>query len=252
MKRLALVATAALLVAACTSSSTGPNKLGNVQVSFATAGPAPTTMPSPLIRLGAGVTADTLISGTDTLIVTSAQIVLRQVELKVSQTTPCDTDTCHEFAAGPVLVSLPLSPGAAVQFALNIPSASYGELDFEVHKPDNGITADQAFIAAHPDFAQSSIRVIGTFNGTAFTFTSAVDVEQELTINPPLVVTDTTTSTNVTIFVSLDGWFVTSTGALIDPSTALDGQPNAGIVAANIKASMTAFDDANHDGGPDN
>ncbi|HKI95708.1 MAG TPA: hypothetical protein VJ992_10510 [Gemmatimonadales bacterium] len=251
MKRLALAVTAALLVAACTSSSTGPNKLGNVQVSFATSGPAPTTTPSPLIRLGAGTTADTLVSGTDTLIVTSAQIVLRQVELKVSQTTACDSETCHEFAAGPVLVSLPLTPGAAMQFALDLPPASYGEVDFEVHKPDNGLTADQAFIAAHPEFAQSSIRVTGTFNGTAFTFTSAVDVEKELTINPPLVVTDTTTSTNVTIFVSLDGWFVASTGSLIDPSTALDGQPNAGVVADNIKASMTAFDDANHDGEQD-
>lgn len=251
MKRLALVVIAVLLVTACTSSSTGPNKLGNVQVSFATSGPAPTTLPSPVIRLHAGTAADTLVSGTDTLIVTSAEIVLRQVELKVAQSTVCDTATCHEFAAGPVLVSLPLTPGAAVQFALNLPSASYSELDFEVHKPDNGNTTDQAFIAAHPGFAQSSIRVKGTFDGTAFTFTSAVDVEQELTISPPLVVTDTTTSTNVTIFVSLDGWFVTSTGALIDPSTALDGQPNAGIVADNIKASMTAFDDANHDGGPD-
>lgn len=248
MKRLALAVIAALLIAACTSSSTGPNKLGNVQVSFATSGPAPTTTPSPVIRLHAGSTADTLVSGSDTLIVTSAQIVLRQVELKVSQSAACDSASCHEFAAGPVLVSLPLTPGAAVQFALNLPNGSYGEIDFEVHKPDNGNTGDQAFIATHPEFAQSSIRVTGTFNGTAFTFTSAVDVEKELSINPPLVVTDTTTSTNVTIFVSLDGWFVTSTGSLIDPSTALDGQPNAGVVADNIKASMTAFDDANHDG----
>ena len=81
------------------------------------------------------------------------------------------------------------------------------------------------------------------------------DVEQELMLVPPLVITDTpdapATTTNVTIRVDLAAWFVDADGALIDPATANKGEPNEGLVEDNIDNSMEAFEDEDEDGEDD-
>ncbi|MFL5608108.1 MAG: hypothetical protein ACJ8AD_16775 [Gemmatimonadaceae bacterium] len=58
-------------------------------------------------------------------------------------------------------------------------------------------------------------------------------------------------SPNVTVSVDLTNWFRTRSGALIDPSTANAGGPNAVLVAENIKRSFHAFRDDDRDGDDD-
>jgi hypothetical protein len=60
-----------------------------------------------------------------------------------------------------------------------------------------------------------------------------------------------TSATDLTLFLDLDKWFRDSGGTLIDPASANSGQPNQGIVEQNIKSSLDAFEDENHDGRDD-
>ena len=151
-----------------------------------------------------------------------------------------------------MLAVLPLDNGAMEQVAVSIPAGTYTEVQFEIHKVDSGDVQDSTFLQQHPDFAGISIRVQGTYNGTPFTYTTALDVEQELELATPLVVSDTTTATNLTIRVVLADWFAAMDGSLIDPATANAGQPNEGAVQENIKRSMKAFEDRNEDGNEQN
>jgi len=68
-------------------------------------------------------------------------------------------------------------------------------------------------------------------------------------IVPPLVVDASGSSTNLTIRLDVSTWFrVGGTGTVIDPSTANPGGANEGAVKDNIKHSVKAFRDENHDG----
>lgn len=236
-------------LAAC-SETNGLGTLSSVQVSFATQ-PATGLMAH---RTGlAGTAADTLVIGPNTLILTKLELVLRELELKRANVTDCPADStddaCEKFETGPVLVDLPLTPGADQAFEADIPAGTYGEVEFEIHKPDDGDPADQAFLDQYPDFAGVSIRVTGTFNGVPFVHTTELDVEQELALVPNFVVAEGV-STNLTIFVTVTGWYVVN-GTLVDPATANKDQPNESAVNNNIQDSFTAFEDSDGSGSDD-
>ncbi|HEX9093853.1 MAG TPA: hypothetical protein VF902_07715 [Coriobacteriia bacterium] len=246
MKRIPVVLL--LLGAIGCLATNDPGHNASVQVSFATqaqTAASPSRQPS----FGVAQVNDTII-GTDTLVYTSVEIVLREIELKRVETVACDPaagedDPCERFEAGPVLVSLPLTPGAQQTFGLDtVPAATYSEVKLEVHKAEGTDTTDQAFLAAHPDFAGISIRVRGTFNSQAFEYTTTLDVEQTLTLVPQLVVADGV-STNITIFVDVSRWFVKE-GVLMDPAN-----PDRSVVDENIKQSFGAFEDRDHSGSHD-
>ena len=97
----------------------------------------------------------------------------------------------------------------------------------------------------NPNFANSSIRVEGTFNGTAFVFTSALSEKEELEFNPPIVVD--ATNKNITVQIDLRSWFKSGT-TVINPATANPGQPNENLVRSNIKASLRALEDDDRNG----
>ena len=185
----------------------------------------------------------------------SAELVLREVELKRADVASCDAvegnGDCEEFETGATLVSLPLgSTAVAQQVSISAPPGSYDALEFKIHKPSGG--EDAAFIAANPDFANISIRVMGTYSqaGTRsdFTFTSEIDQSEESSLVPPLSVAEGQ-SANVTLRVDISGWFLNVGGtALVDPASANGGQPNQGVVANNIQSSFKAFEDDDHDG----
>lgn len=254
MKRLGLTSGVliALTLTACSDTST-PTQFRNVQVSFATraAGSAPLTAAASIAPMRAAALDDTLISGSDTLIITSAEVVLREIDLKRIDVLNCDLepsdDGCQEFEAGPVLVSLPLSPGAEVEFELDIPPGTYGEIEFDIHKVENE-PSDIIFLQTHPEFDGLSIRVAGTFRGNSFLFESDLGVEQELALIPALTVEEGSGSINVTVFVDLDAWFRDSSGGLLDPDTGNKGGQNESLIKDNIKDSMEAFEDDDRDG----
>jgi hypothetical protein len=240
----------ALASLACDDGGTGPLK-SNVQVSFATQGPAAAPAPFAGRAPSAIGPGDTLTDGTNTLVITQAEIVLREIELKQEDSANCDVDPepagCEDIEFGPVVVDLPLGPGAEQQFAVDLPQGTYKAIEFEIHK----VTSDDpaTFRQQYPYLADQSIRVQGTFNGQPFTYLSDLDVEQTLLFIPVLVVTDTTAATNVTILVSLAEWFRDSDGVtLLDPNRGNKGQDREGVIKENIKQSMEAFEDHDRDG----
>jgi len=235
-------------VASVTSCDSGTAPLkSNVQVSFATRRPAaaPGWMAAPALPGTAG--SDTLSDGTNTLIITRAQIVLRRIKLERLETTSCTAQPagCEDVEVGPVLVDLPLGPGAEQKFSVSIPSGTYDKIEFEIHK----VSGDDP--AALQGFLDKSIRVEGVYNGRSFIYESDLDVEQELALVPALIVSEATSAVNVTIRVLLDDWFRSSTGALLDPATGNKGGPNEGVIKDNIKRSMEAFEDRDRDGKSD-
>ncbi len=257
MKIVKLVALAPLFVlAACSDSNTGTVSFSLTSRRAA----APAAIPAfssgvPAPSLTATGDSTVIVLGNDSVIVRSVELVLRKVELKRSDVASCDAiegnGDCEEFETGATLVSLPLGAAAiAAQVTVNAPAGTYDGLEFEIHKPSSG--DDATFIAAHPDFANISIRVTGTYSqaGTRsdFTFTSEVDQSEETSLVPPVTVQDGQ-SLNVTLRVDISGWFLNETKtALVDPATANNGQPNQSIVANNIQNSFEAFEDDNKDG----
>ncbi|HSB53201.1 MAG TPA: hypothetical protein VLD58_02560 [Gemmatimonadales bacterium] len=252
MSRSLKLASAAMLavvgLTAC-SDSGGPSGGKTVAFQLATRGATAPAVRGPSLLAG----TETIALGNDTIVLSSVQVVLRRIELNRVAGGACDStttdDSCEELKAGPVLLDLPLGAGAARTFTVAIDTGSYDKLEFKIHAPET--SNDAAFIAQHPDFDGVSIKVIGTYNGTPFTYTSDLDVEQEVELVPPITVTDAA-GASLTLFVNLDSWFANQTNdGLINPDSANKGGAAEGEVKSNIETSLNAFEDANHDGEDD-
>lgn len=237
-------APAALAALVACSDTAGPNRRP-VTLSFSTQASAAATNRAPSLDV-------TINIGANTLVITKAQIVIRKMHLKQNLTTECPDDDashadCEEVKLGPMLVDLPLSATASTVITATVPEGTYREVEFQIHRPTNNNT-DAAFVAANPNFANTSIRLEGTYNGTPFVFTSAISQSMELTFEPPVIID--ADNQNVTIDVDLSSWFVVN-GTVINPATANPGEPNESEVSQNIKASLHAFDDEDRDGRED-
>lgn len=231
----------ALGVVGCESTSTGKQPVG---ISFSTKAPAAAMAGSQPASFSI-----TMTSGANTLIITKAQLVLRELELKLSTTESCATgtaaDNCEEIQLGPMLIDLPVTDVVASPITAQVPVGTYREIEFDIRRPGTD-PADQAFIAANPNFNNVSIRVEGTYNGTAFVFTSEIDQEVQIDFNPPVVVTDA--NNNATIAVNIRSWFTNPDGSIINPATANPNGTNTGVVSERIKASLRAFEDDDRNG----
>ena len=245
LKRVFPVIAMAVAAGAC-SDGTGPGADGTVSLSFTTG------VGTGALFSRAGMLDDTIAAGTDTIVITRAQIVLGEIELKRADDDGCeslgmdDDDGCEEFSTGMMLLDLPLNGQVATELTIAPAPGTYDEIDFEIRKPESG-GDDEAFLAQYPDFDGVSIRVQGTFNGEPFTYESDLDVEQENELVTQLVITDASAGTNVTMNVDLAAWFRNG-AVLVDPRTANKGEPNEGIVKENIKTSFKAFEDEDRDG----
>ena len=247
MRRIqfALMVACVLGAAACDDDETGPDGRSEVTLSVATGPEA-----APGIHLD-----ETITVGDDVLVLESVEIVLREIEFERSESsTDCDEvegddDACEELDVGPILLDVPLGTGLARELTVVVDTGHFDELEFEIHKPeDDGDDADVAFIAEHPEFADVSIRVTGTFNGTPFTYETDLNVEQEHELAPPLIVAESG-SVNVTLLVDVSTWFLDEAGtALVDPATANSGGVNEALVEDNIEQSIQAFEDDDSDG----
>jgi len=196
-------------------------------------------------------------TGGHTLDLTQATLTISRVELKPSKSDVCesdddrddslapaagaggaslsddgrdddDDDDCPDLKVGPVSVDLPLSGGIASLPANAIPAGTFREIELKV-----------AFA-----------RLIGTFDGKPFDVTVPLNTRGEFEFSTPLVVADGT-PTSVTIDVPVGGWFINSSGALIDPSTITSNAALLARVRSNIIASVRAFEDEDHDGKDD-
>ena len=235
---------ALLGAAACDATGTG-----RVPVSISFSGQAPAAAAANM--LSADVT---IADGGNTLVITKAQIILREVELKRTSSTQCmddstsvdsSNDDCEELSIGPFLVDIPVTDNTVTSMTATVPPDTYREIEFEVHKLGDETAAERALAAAHPEFGVNSVRVEGTFNGTPFVFFSDVNVELELEFGVPVVITEE--NHNVTIQFDLRRWFRNGS-TLINPATANKGGPNESLVRENIKMSILAFGDDDRNG----
>jgi hypothetical protein len=240
---LSVAALATTVLAACDAG--GPSTSAQVNFSVAT---------QPAASASSG-SSETFTDGSNTLVIDRVQLVLREIELKrIEATTSCDDsghDACERLELGPILLDLPLGAGGvAHSFTVPITAGSYDEVEFEIHPPSDDDTPDAAFVQAHPDFAGVSVQVDGTFNGVGFSYTSDLSAEEEIELSPPLTVAESATA-DLTLLVDLDRWFRDGAGVLVDPATANVGLANESLVESNIRATLHAFEDENHDGTDD-
>ncbi len=237
----------AIMGAAACGDTTGPGSQP-VSLSFSTKSLASSGAMS---LWNAGAPDVTVTDGGNTLIITRVQMVFKEIELKRSNADLCPddvsnaSDSCEELMLGPVLVELPLTTGVMTAASVSIPAGTYRELELKLHRPGND-ARDQAFRTANPTFADTTIRVQGTYNGRAFVFTSRLDEEMELEFNPPLTIGES--GGNVTVQIDVSSWFRSLSGDVIDPATANIGGLNEGIVKTNIKASFRSLEDDDRDG----
>lgn len=193
--------------------------------------------------------------GTNTLVIDSVFMVVKEVELERAEfTTSCDStsgddDSCEELESGPYLLDLPLSGGATSVITVDVVPGTYDEFEFKIHKPEDD-DSNAAFLAAHPDFEDVSIRVVGTWNGAPFTYETDLSAEQEMDLVPPLVVGEAGT-VDFTLFIDIGTWFRFPDNSLIDPSSANKGGANESTVEQNIENSFQTFEDEDHDGHDD-
>lgn len=235
---------ALLAVAACDATGTG-----RVPVGISFSGQAPAA--SAASTLSGDVT---IADGGNTLVITKAQVILREVELKRTSTTLCmddsssvdsSNDDCEELSIGPFLVDIPVTDNTVTTITATVPPDTYREIEFEIHKLGDDTPAERALVAAYPEFDANSVRVEGTFNGTPFVFFSDVNAELEFEFGVPVVITEE--NHNVTIQFDLRRWF-RSGSTLIDPATANKGGPNENLVRDNIRMSILAFGDDDRNG----
>jgi hypothetical protein len=245
MRKPLLAALGALVVGACSDGAPGNGV--SLSVAALTSAPpaAPGAFPAPA--------ADAVITdGTNTIELTSVQVVLREIELERVETADCNAtvgdDDCEEFETGPVLVDVPLTGGVETVVTVDVPPGTYDEIEFEVHKISSDDEEDAEFRAAHPDFTGISIRVVGSYNGTPFTYETDLDVEQEFDLATPLKIEEGTGGTNLTVRIDLSAWFRALDGSLVNPATGNKGGQNEGLVKENIKQSFEAFEDRDEDG----
>lgn len=282
MKRAMLLLAVPIALAACSAESGGPHAaMGRVNLAVSGQRSMFASSSASVVLAGDStkITADS-----DTVIVRSVDLVVRRIELKPVETAACDTvgddgehadsaehadtgsehpDTagddgvaerdregCEEIKAGPVLVSLPLGDTAVMALvSVAAPAGQYDKLEFKIHAPR--LPRDSAFLTANPGFDSISIKVTGTFSHkgtrTDFTFTSALEAEEEVGISPPLVV-DASGTANVTLRFDIAGWFAGPGGVgVVDPGNAANG----GLINENIHHSINAFEDDDHDGHDD-
>ena len=72
-------------------------------------------------------------------------------------------------------------------------------------------------------------------------------MEQELDFFPPLVIGESV-STNITIAVGLDSWFLNANGQPVNPETGNKNMENENLIKENIKNSIETFEDNDRDG----
>ena len=105
-------------------------------------------------------------------------------------------------------------------------------------------SSEAAFAAAHPELADASVRVTGTYRGARFVFVSAVNETLEMAFAPPVVVDGT--AAYITVAVDVASWFTAANGGTLAPT-----DRNANAIGDRIRASFRAFRDADRGGHQD-
>lgn len=170
----------------------------------------------------------TVSDGTNSLVIQQVSLTLQDIDMeRTAQSVDC-TDgmnsgsaDCSDWIDGPIRVNLNLT-NASAGHELTIPLqvGTYDVISFDITVPDGGDPAEVAYIAANPDMGQNSVLVTGTYNGASFTYRTSLTGDREVTLNPPLQVTEDGPSLfSFAVDFDVAMWFRRANGSLIDPRT---------------------------------
>lgn len=247
--RTTMLLAVATSAAAC-SDATASHGGRALTVSLTTQGQAAVADRAPLADVTVGV-------GANSLVITKAQLVARRIELAPVDASGCagvaesgDDDSsvedgCAEVEVGPTLLDLPLDASTKTNITASVPAGTYRGLEIRIDPISSGNRASTAFLVAHPEFKNMSVRVEGTFNGKAFVFMGPVDARVETLFSAPVTVD--VGNPNVTVAIDIANWFSDGAGGTLDPGNS----SNASRISANIANSFHAFEDDDHDGHDD-
>lgn len=219
-----------------------------------------------LVGRTSATAAPTYSAAADVLVISSVQVVARKIRLERAEGT-CAADQaaaspgqnsrdsegdehagdCAQVWLDPMLLAPPVDAAAKAILSVDLPEGRYQELKIQVHKPTDA-AADATFLSANPAFQNVSVKVTGTFNGAAFTFTSALTAEVEIELEKAVEVSAATPAA-MTLQVDLASWFAGEAGALLSPIE--PGQQVRSQIEQNIRRSFHAFEDHDRDGHPD-
>jgi hypothetical protein len=180
-------------------------------------------------------------------------LVVKQLELKKapvadtsgSSGTPTTPKEVREIEIGPFVLQIDLT-STALQVAVpdvTIDPGTYSGVEFEIHKVRPGEPLNYTPTASQPDLVGKSMALAVSCADKTFIF-STMEVEAEyespITIGPDA-------AKNVTISFATSAWLAGPGGTTLDPCVPADEAQ----IFANVRNSIQAFGDDNHDGEQD-
>ncbi len=144
-----------------------------------------------------------------------------------------------EISQGPLLLDVggDALSGALLQLvSANVPAGTYDRLKLDIHR------VDAAPAGAFDDLVKqgASILLEGTIDDQPFTFASALEAELEHEGQFEIG----SGASNITLTLDASRWFVAADGSRLDPRES----SARGMIEANIRASISAFEDDDEDG----
>lgn len=190
-------------------------------------------------------------AGIDSITITSARFVLRDIKFK------SPNGDSSNFRTTPMVLQIQVNGSVTSIGSITVPLGSYSKIEYDIHR------VEQPEIASLPSAEQSQfteflagerysiiIRGIVHAAGAApdtFTYRSKVDAKQKVDFDPAIGVTETSPSVNATIAISSSHWFKNQLGVLVDPKDT----NNEGVIDENLKSSIKIYKDNNKDGSKD-
>ena len=196
-------------------------------------------------------------SSIDSIRISRARFVLLNVELKHATDSLRSEGDSVDFNPAPIVMDINLLLGVTTLAVTDAPLGTYNRVDMEIDKVDSAEVnslplAERAkfkdFLTAGGSYSiiiEGKVYVSG--RDTSFAFRSRIDVEMRFPLSPPLVISETKPSINVTILVSSGRWFKSASGAFLDPRD----PANEATISENLRVSLQPFEDDDKDGNPD-
>jgi hypothetical protein len=185
----------------------------------------------------------------DSIRLTRVRLVLSKIELE-------SANDSAEFRSAPMVLEADLSGAVQTLAVAGVPFGSYEEVEFNIYRADSSDLAsipigEQARFAEFLQDPAASIILAGLAftnrSAQSFTYRSDLNVKQEYDLAPPLTVSETNPTANLTINVDASNWFKDESGALLDPAD----PKNRHRIDNNIKTSLKVYEDDDRDGEDD-
>ncbi len=267
MKKFLLFAGMLILIAGCTDQTTGPGSLGgNVMVKL-TATPGSS---AGAVQLGKDASVSGVDATVDSLYVTSATIVLKDIAFTggIDTVRSRDSVVCereddmdeHEgwqdkgFRVnfkGPFIVDM--TNGTPTQITLDtIPPGTYNGIRFSIHRlRSRDVMLNPSFpdsLVGYSIVVRGNVRYSG---GTFMPFVFKADINQEFKVKGNFVVAQGDNNVPYVLNFDMASWFKAPSGRVLDPNNFMDRFLIRWMIKSALGGGIHGGRDQNDDGHPD-